>query len=189
MRSDACCDSSVWRGAAAGALGGLLGSTAMVGFNHLLAATGFGRDDLGARKQHRRVDAKPNDTDGTIADEPASMKAASNLAEAVTGEPLGERGKRIGGPIAHHAFGAAAGALYGAVVARVPELARGAGAPYGGLVWLAGAEIGVPLSGLSRSPAAYPPARHAASFATHLVFGLTVEGVRRMLTRNDGRRR
>ena len=161
----------------------------MVGFNHLLAATGFARDDLGNRKPNRRFDAKPNDTDGTIADEPASMKAASNLAEAVTGRPLGERGKAIGGPIAHHAFGAGAGALYGALAARLPEATWGAGLPYGALVWLAGAEIGVPAAGLSRSPASYPSSRHLASFATHLVFGLTLEGVRRLLTQEAQRRR
>jgi len=182
MRSAACCDSSVWRGAAAGALGGILGSTAMVRFNHLLAAIGFGRDDVGRHKEYRRVDAKPNDTDGTIADEPASMKAASHVSEAVNGEPLTERGKNIGGPIVHHVFGAAAGALYGAAAARVPQLAAGGGVPYGSFVWLVGAEIGVPMSGLSRSPGSYPPSRHAASLATHVMFGLMVEATRRSLT-------
>lgn len=173
----------IWRGAAAGAIGGLVGSSAMVVFNHLLAATGFGRDDTGRRKQERRVAAKPNDTDGTIADEPASMKVASNVTEAITGKPLGEQGKKIGGPIVHHAFGAVAGALYGAAAARVPQLAAGAGMPYGAFVWLTGPEGGVPLSGLSRSPASYPPQRHAASLATHLVFGAAVEAIRRWMTR------
>jgi len=182
MRSPAT-DHDLWRGAAAGALGGIVGSSAMVVFNHLLAATGFGRSDRGGRKPERRDDAKPNDTDGTIADEPASMKAASNLAEAVTGQPLGERGKKIGGPIMHHAFGAAVGALYGAAAAGVPQVTAGGGMPYGAFVWLAGAEAGVPLSGLSRSPDSYPPARHAASLATHLVFGATVEATRRWMTR------
>ncbi|HJR61773.1 MAG TPA: DUF1440 domain-containing protein [Vicinamibacterales bacterium] len=172
----------MWRGAAAGALGGLVGSSAMVAFNHLLAATGFARNDVG-RKPERRTDAKPNDIDGTLADEPASMKAASNLTEAVTGQPLGERGKKIGGPIMHHAFGAVAGALYGATAVGIPQVTAGGGMPYGFLVWLTGPESGVPLAGLSRAPDSYPPARHAASLATHLVFGATVEATRRWMTR------
>jgi hypothetical protein len=183
MRSEHVDASDVWRGAVAGAIGGAVASSAMVLFNHLLGSTGFGRDDRGRRKQHRRADAKPNETDGTISDEPASEKAASNLAEAVTGEELSDQERKIGGSIVHHAFGAVAGALYGAAAARMPMLAAGGGLPYGALVWVAGPEIGLPLTGLSRPPAAYPPSRHVASLATHLVFGGTVEAVRRTMTR------
>jgi hypothetical protein len=184
MRSERDRPADVWRGALAGAIGGAVASSAMVLFNHLLGSMGFGEDDdRGRRHQHRRVDAKPNDTDGTISDEPASSKTASNVVEAVTGHPLGERGKRIGGTIVHHAFGAAAGALYGAASARMPSLAAGGGVPYGAFVWIAGAEAGLPLAGLSRPPVAYPLSRHLASLATHLVFGGTVEAVRRSMTR------
>ena len=173
----------VWRGAAAGAVGGTVASSAMVVFNHALAAAGFGSEDRGRRKQHRRDEAKPNETDGTISDEPASEKLAANLAEAAAGRHLHDRQRKIGGSILHHAFGAAAGAVYGAAAARRPALASGGGLPYGILVWLAGAEAGLPLAGLARSPADYPPSRHAASLATHLVYGATLEAMRRVLTR------
>lgn len=176
-------DSSVWRGVAAGAIGGAVGSSAMVLFNHLLGASGFGRADLGRRYQHRRVDAKPNDADGTIADEPATEKAASNIAAATTGEPLAEHEKRTAGPVLHHAFGAMVGAVYGAAAARVPQLAAGGGLPYGVLVWAAAAETGLPLAGLSKSPGSYRWERHAASLASHLAFGATLEAVRRTMTR------
>lgn len=155
----------------------------MVGFNHVVAALGVGRHDHGRRKAHRRATAEPNETDGTIPDEPASEKAVSNIVEAVSGKPLSDRGKKIGGTIAHHAFGATLGALYGAAATRVPRLAIGAGAVYGAVVWLTATEAGVPLAGLSKRPAAYPPARHAASLATHVVFGITVDAVRRWLAR------
>ena len=118
-----------------------------------------------------------HDTQATLA------KMASNIAEAITGHPLNEDGRRIGGQLAHHAFGVAAGALYGAVAAKAPGVGAGAGLPYGMFVWLAGPEIGLPLAGLARSPASYPPSRHAASLATHLVFGGTLEAVRRWMTR------
>jgi hypothetical protein len=175
--------SSVWGGLAAGAIGGAVGSSAMVLFNHLLGASGFGSEDLGRREQHRRIDAKPNDADGTIADEPATEKAASNIYQTATGEALDEPEKRTAGLLLHHAFGAAVGAIYGAAASRVPQLAAGGGVPYGVLVWLAAAETGLPLAGLSRSPASYRWERHAASLATHLAFGATVEAVRRTLTR------
>ena len=174
---------SVARGAAAGAIAGAVASSAMIVFNHLLGASGFASEDLGRRQQHRRVDAKPNDADGTISDEPASEKLASNIAQAVGGAPLDERDKRIGGAVVHHAFGAAMGAVYGAIAARSPKVAGGAGLPFGAAVWLAGAESGLPIAGLSRSPASYPAARHAASLATHLVFGATLEAVWRGMTR------
>lgn len=170
-------------GAAAGAVGGVVGSTAMVLFNHLLAATGFGREDLGARKHHRHLHGKPNQTDGTISDEPASEQAAARVFEAATGTRLGDRGKKVGGSVAHHAFGAVAGALYGVAVARTPQLATGGGAPYGALVWLSATEIGLPLSGFAKRPTHYRAERHIASLATHVVFGLTVECVRRWMSR------
>ena len=183
MRSDNGSDANMWRGAAAGALGGAVGASAMVLTNHLLGAMGFGEEDRGRRKPHRRANAKPNDADGTISDEPASEKAAENITEAVTGHRLSEDEKKVGGQIAHHAFGVAAGALYGMMAAKAPQLGVAGGLPYGAFVWLAGPEIGLPLAGLSRSPTSYPPARHAASLATHLVFGGTVELVRRWMTR------
>lgn len=183
MDSDHTHASNVWRGAAAGALGGAIASSAMVVFNHLLAASGFAREDRGRRKQHRRVDAKPNDADGTISDEPATEKAASNIAEAVTGRPLDEEDKRTYGPIVHHAFGAAMGALYGAAAARVPQLAAGGGLPFGVFVWITSAEAGLPLTNLSRRPDAYPWTRHAASLVSHFAYGATTEAVRRVMTR------
>lgn len=167
----------------AGALGGAVGSSAMVLLNHLLASTGFGAEDLGRRKQHRRIDAKPNDADGTISDEPATEKAASNLAELATGEPLDESGRQRAGQIVHHAFGAAAGAVYGAAAACVPQVSAGAGLPYGALLWIAAAETGMPLAGLSRAPSAYPWQRHVASLASHVAYGLTLEAVRRTIAR------
>jgi hypothetical protein len=174
---------SMLRGIAAGAIGGAVGSSTMVLFNHLLAGSGFARDDLGRREQDRRVDAKPNDADGTISDEPATEKAASNMYESASGEPLDEQEKRAAGSLLHHAFGVIAGAVYGAATARMPRLAAGGGLPYGVLVWLAAAETGLPLAGLARPPASYRWERHAASLASHLAFGATLDAVRRMMTR------
>lgn len=166
-------------GAAAGAVGGLLGSWLMVRFNRVIASPGG--TDADRRRPHlqHRDDAQPNEWDGTIADEPASRRMASAVAEAVTGRALTEQQKDVGGPIAHYLFGAVVGALYGAVSEVKPETAAGLGLPFGATVWMAADEIGMPLAGVSEPPAELPLSRHASALATHLVFGLTVEAVRR----------
>ena len=165
-------------GALAGALGGLAGSWAMVRFNHAIGGGGFRPGD---RHPHRRHHAMPNDTDGTLPDEPASMQVASAVAAPALGRPLNEEEMEIGGPIMHYLFGALMGAMYGAAAETQPTTTGGAGVPFGTAVWLAADEVGLPLAGLSAPPADYPASRHLAAFASHVVFGLTVEGVRRLL--------
>ncbi len=166
-------------GAAAGAAGGLLGSWMMVRFNHLVGGVEY--ENGGARRPEYRRDAAPNDTDGTISDEPASIKAASLLAESVTDQPLSRFEKRLGGSVLHYAFGAVAGAIYGAAAERTPATTQAFGLPFGATVWLAADELGLPLAGLSAPPTHYPMSRHATALGTHLVFGATTEAVRRLL--------
>jgi putative membrane protein len=171
-----------WLGAAAGAIGGAAGSWAIVRFNHAL-----GRTENGQRpQQHRRHSASPNDTDATISDEPATIQVASAVAEAVTDVPLDEREKQIGGSLVHYAFGAAVGAAYGAAAEYRQGATALAGLPFGTGVWIAADELGLPLLGLARKPTDYPAVRHLAAFASHLVFGLATEAVRRQL-RGPGR--
>jgi putative membrane protein len=166
-------------GAAAGVAGGLLGSWMMVRFNHLVG--GLEHENGNAPRPEYRSNAAPNDTDGTISDEPASIRAASEIGESLTDRPLTHGEKRLGGSLLHYAFGAVAGGLYGAAAERTPAVRQAFGLPFGATVWLAADEIGLPLAGLSAHPAHYPVSRHAAALGTHLVFGATVEAVRRLL--------
>jgi uncharacterized membrane protein YagU involved in acid resistance len=164
-------------GAAAGVAGGIVGAWMMVRFNHLVGRT----EEHPHPEEHHRADASPNKTDGTITDTPASVQVASMIGETVTDRPLDEREKKIGGSVLHYLFGALAGGFYGAVAERTPAAAAGFGLPFGATVWLAADEIGLPLAGLAENPATYPASRHAAALGTHLVFGATVEAVRRIL--------
>jgi len=152
----------------------------MVQFNHLMGPNGATEEDRQRPHVHHRSEAQPNEWDGTIADEPASRKAASEISEAVTGRALTEREKDVAGPIAHYVFGAVAGAVYGAVAEVKPEMTAWMGMPFGATVWVTADEMGMPLLGLSDPPTELPLSRHASAFASHLVFGLTVECVRRM---------
>jgi hypothetical protein len=165
-------------GAVAGAIGGLAGSWTMVQFNHAL---GGGSSHPADAHDHRRQRAQPNDTDATISDEPASIKIAEAVAEPVLARPLTEGEKTVGGSVAHYLFGAMVGAMYGAAAETRPSTAAGAGIPFGVSVWLGADELGLPAAGLAAPPQNYPLSRHAAAFGSHIVFGLTVECVRRML--------
>ena len=58
-------------------------------------------------------------------------------------------------------------------------LTVGAGLPYGASIWIVADEGVVPALGLSKSPAEYPLSIHAYALASHFVYGLTTELVRR----------
>lgn len=174
-------------GAVAGAAAGLAGAWAMVRFNHLISARAGTTDTRHDTHPERRTAARPNDTDGTIPDEPGSMQAASAVVAPLLGRPLTGREKELGGPILHYGFGAAAGALYGAAAEVDRSVSRAAGIPYGITLWLVANEIGMPAAGFATRPSDYPLSRHAASLASHLVFGMTVEGMRRLLRGEAGR--
>jgi putative membrane protein len=166
-------------GACAGAVAGLAGSWVMVRVNHLMGPEDGRPDKATDRYAHRRDNARPNDTDGTIPDEPGSMQAAAVVAEPVLGRPLTQGEKEIGGPIMHYLFGATVGALYGAAAEKDASTTRAAGIPYGIGVWLLADEIGMHAAGFATKPTDYPLSRHAAALASHIAFGLTLETVRR----------
>jgi uncharacterized membrane protein YagU involved in acid resistance len=80
-------------------------------------------------------------------------------------------------------MGATSGAIYGAVAEVMPAATVAEGLPFGAAVWLIADEGVVPASGLSKESSDYPPSIHAYAFASHLVYGLTTELVRRAVRR------
>ena len=172
---------NVLLGACAGAAAGLVGSWAMVQFNHLIGPDSGQSDKPGDRHAHRRLDARPNDTDGTLPDEPGSIQAARAVAEPFFGRQLTEQEKEIGGPLMHYLFGAGVSAMYGAVAEIDRSVTRMAGTAFGVTVWLIADEVGMHAAGFATQPTDYPVSRHAATLASHIVFGLAVEGVRRLI--------
>ena len=94
---------------------------------------------------------------------------------AVAGRGYAGRGY-YGRPIARTAVRRG---VYGAAAEVFPEVTAGAGLPYGAVVWLGADEGVVPLLGLSKAPNEYPVSTHAYALASHLVYGLTTEIVRR----------
>ncbi|MGA9770219.1 MAG: DUF1440 domain-containing protein [Blastocatellia bacterium] len=158
-------ETSPWKGLAAGLVAGLVASWTMNQFQAL----------WGKLAEDEKTDEKKSSDDDT----PATVKAADALSEEVFGHELTRSEKEIAGSAVHYAFGAATGGMYGAMAEIVPDVTIGAGMPFATVVWLLADEITVPLLGLSKSPAQYPLSKHAYGLASHFVYGLTTEVVRR----------
>lgn len=83
----------------------------------------------------------------------------------------------------HYGFGAAAGALFGALAPRAPFLSAGLGTVYGTLFWLLGDEIGMPVMGISKPSQDYPWQTHARAWAAHVGYGAAVVGTYKLASK------
>jgi putative membrane protein len=185
----------VWKGLAAGVVGGLVASAVMNQFQALWGRLAHGEERAhGAQSlqqgapEHgvgRELQARGDDD----ARDDAAERLANAVAVSVFDQELTRGEKARAGTALHYAFGAATGGLYGAIAELAPVVTAGAGLPYGAVVWLTADEGVVPALGLSKSPAEYPLSIHAYALASHFVYGLTTELVRRALrpARRDAR--
>ena len=155
-----------WKGLAAGLIGGLVGAWSMNQFQKVWSAAA---EQLGAEQSQQES-------------EDATMKTADRLARAI-GKQLSMEQKKKAGPVVHYAFGALMGGIYGALAETESQVKRGAGIPFGGLLFATADEVAVPALGLAGSPTESPLSSHLQGLASHLVYGATTEGVRRY-TRN-----
>ena len=163
---------NLWKGVAAGLIGGLVGSWTM---NEFQSAWTKVSEKLQADSNSNR---QKQDSPKHEESEDATQKAANKIARELIGRSLSQEEKKIAGPILHYAFGATMGGAYGAAVEYEPKVRYGAGVPLGTLLFLAADEAAVPALGLSRAPTKYPWKSHAYAFAAHAVYGTTTELVR-----------
>lgn len=156
---------SLLKGIIAGAIGGLAASWTMNQFEAVVA------------KMRRNEQQQSNEQDA----EDATMKTADRIAHSVTGHGLSKEQKKKAGPIVHYAYGTGIGALYGGAVSRLEPAAAGFGTAYGAAAWVLGDEIAVPALKLGSSNGGKtPPGMHLQELGAHLVYGATLEGVRRL---------
>jgi putative membrane protein len=174
--------SDVWKGLAAGLIGGLAASWTMNQFQAV-----WSKVTEGFEKPHGAQSMKPSEGRGAShaskenkeEQDDATVKAARAVSEGVFGHELKRNEKEVAGAAVHYAFGTAVGGLYGAVAELSTEVTMGRGLPFGAAFWLVADETAVPLLGLSKGPTEYPLSTHAYALASHLVYGATVELVRR----------
>jgi putative membrane protein len=172
---------NVWKGAAAGFVGGLVASWTM---NQFQAA--WTKATEGFEKPHGAQSMQPSEGESTEQgseenkenQDDATVKAARAISQGIFGRELKESEKEPAGAAVHYAFGMATGGLYGAIAEFAPEVTAGIGLPFGAAFWLVADETAVPLLGLSKPPTEYPVSTHAYALASHLVYGLTAELVR-----------
>ena len=112
-------------------------------------------------------------------EEPATAKAADRIKQAVDGAPVPQPLQPLAGQIVHYAVGTGLGLAYGIAAEFRPGLASGYGAPFGIGVAAVLDESAVPAAGLGAAPWDSPASTHACALASHLVFGIVADLVRR----------
>ncbi|MGI9067243.1 MAG: DUF1440 domain-containing protein [Pyrinomonadaceae bacterium] len=178
-------DGNMLKGLAAGVVAGLVASAVMNQFQALWSRLSEGEErSHGAQSMQRGSPevgvGRELQAEGKDAEEDdAAERLANAIAVGISGQELTERQKDVAGTAFHYAMGIFSGALYGVAAEIIPAVKLGAGVPFGAAVWLIADEGIVPAAGLSKSPDEYPPSIHAYALASHLVFGLTAELVRR----------
>ena len=169
---------NVGKGLVAGLIGGLVASWTMNQFQALWAKVTESTDSTQGGDSSKR-ESKGEQQQPDEEQDDATVKAASAISEAIFDHELTKGEKKVAGPAVHYAFGTAVGGLYGAAAELAPEVTAGAGLPFGAAFWLTADEAAVPLLGLSKGPTEYPLSTHAYALASHCVYGLTAEVVRR----------
>jgi putative membrane protein len=164
------------RGVLAGMAGGLVASWTMDEFQALWSKAAQRLQENGRQRQQQGH----GESQAEAAD--ATMTAADKLSRNLLGYPLSAEAKKKAGPVLHYAFGAAMGAVYGVASELFPEVTRGFGTGFGAALFALADELAVPALGLSGKPADAPLSSHVYGLASHLVYGATTEGVRRLAT-------
>ncbi len=153
----------LWKGALSGAVAGLLASWTMNRFQAGL--TRIQHQQSGETQQSESEDA--------------TMKAANLVSGKVLHRELSKEEKKEAAPYIHYGFGTIMGALYGIMAEEFPAATSGFGTAYATGVFLVADEGVVTALGLGAKPREVPLSTHAKALASHLVYGVSTESVRR----------
>ena len=147
----------VAEGAAVGAVAGLAGSAVMEIFQTYSAAL-----------------FQPSGSNP-----PATEKAAQAAIRFTPGAHLRRADRPAGGAAVHYVTGALTGAAYGAFAEVQPGVTRWRGLAFGLACATLIDQIAVPLAGFARPAWRYTLRTHLYAFASHAVFGVVTEAVRK----------
>ena len=163
---------SIWKGALAGLVGGVVGTFVKSQAEPIL-------QDLGERwfpPTHAQKERPGADVQGHPDRMPPSYMAqgATDLVDVT----LSRDEKLEAQNAIHWAFGTSAGVAYG-VLAEMTDAEAGFGIPAAAALFAATHGTALPAAGLQASPRDMPTAWWVWEFGSHLVYGLTVDLVRR----------
>lgn len=165
---------SAWKGIVAGIAGGIAGAYTMGLFAGLCTKASEKLNDPQCHKKLQRAAADAHES---------TAKTADRLLRPVLGRRLTSSERDAAKPIVHYAFGTGVGALYGATAEYVPVTRSFAGAPFGAAIFVGAHSHALPALHLTKSNREYPLTLHASEFGSHLVYCVTLEGVRRLVRR------
>jgi putative membrane protein len=103
------------------------------------------------------------------------------LAERIAGHPLTHTQQQASQSAIHFTFGAATGAVYGAVAEVAPIVTAGYGSVFGVVLQLCTHETLVPAAGLDKPAPQQPMREHLSELFTHVLYGIATEVVRRIV--------
>jgi uncharacterized membrane protein len=149
----------VAQGAAAGAVAGLAGSAVMEIFQTYSASL-----------------FQPSGSNP-----PATEQAAQRAARLSAGARLRRADRQVGGTAVHYVTGAITGAAYGSFAEAAPGVTRWRGLALGLACATLIDQIAVPLAGFARPAWRYSLRTHLYAYASHAVFGVVTEAVRKAL--------
>lgn len=108
--------------------------------------------------------------------EPEPTEVAANK---LAGHELAETPRAVASESIHWAFGTIVGAAYGALTEFYPAAAARQGATFGMTLMALTHEGALPAMGLAAEPADQTTREKSSEMATHVIFGLVAETVRR----------
>jgi putative membrane protein len=175
---------SVWKGLAAGLIGGLFASWMMNRYQSAVEKVSQSWQENNLRERsanEQQPQPSGGDSGSQNVDEDATVKMAELLSEKVLHRKLNREEKKKAGPVVHYAYGTLAGGFYGVAAEVVPAVTKGEGTLYGTMLFVGGDEIAVSALRLTKPPTDYPLSAHANALASHLVYGLSTELGRRVV--------
>ena len=101
----------------------------------------------------------------------------------LAGHRLDRHSKAVASQAIHWGFGAAAGAAYGALAEYYPAATSRGGATFGLTLLTLTHETALPAMGLEAKLEDQTPREHASEAATHVIYGVVAERVRRLVRR------
>ena len=161
--------SNLFKGAVAGLVAGAVGSWVKSQAEPLLQTV--------AEDFFPPTHAEKERPGADVSGHPERMPPAK-LAQEMTDETLSRDEKLAAQDGIHYAFGTSAGMVYG-LLAEVTPLGSALGLPAAAALWAGTHGTTLPALGLQADPDALPTSAHVWEIGSHLVYGLTVDLVRR----------